>query len=71
MRNRSIEVMCVAVLLALSGLGCSHSFTGLASHTVPTGEIDVVWVVRDTNRIFRCVETSTGPRCDEAQVVTR
>lgn len=59
------------VAAATACAGCAHPFTALASHTVPAGEMDVVWVLRDNTRIFRCVETASGPLCTEAVIATR
>ncbi len=62
----------IGIATAVTLSGCPHTFTALATQAItPGASADVVWVLRDGDRVFRCVETADGPRCTEAHIATR
>lgn len=64
--------MALIMVSGLASVGCTHTFTALATQAItPGASADVVWVLRDGDRVFRCIDTAEGPRCSEARIATR
>lgn len=59
-----------ALLIACGLSGCVSTYYPLASHTLSTGQtdVDVVWLRRDADVIYRCMPTTQGPVCLQARV---
>jgi hypothetical protein len=57
----------LGAVLAMALAGCGGAtYRGVSAHTIQVGpdrEADVVWVVRNDNRLMRCWATDQGPTC--------